>query len=164
MAKLDDLLALFPDNNTRAISAADMREAITQLWTNDEQLLGAIESIDPQDGVSQFQGTWNVNPTPGPQADGQISTDTGQAVDATELYLGVHDNGGATDFTNALMNATRIFVQQQIDSAQWANAEVTGTPSINGQVVTIPVNVLGTSGTIDSTAWQAAIVVIFAAV
>lgn len=62
MTALDDLLALFPDNTSGAISAADLRTAITALWdrvtTVQTRPYDITSSAGPANGKLFISGGW----------------------------------------------------------------------------------------------------------
>lgn len=166
MATLEELLALLPDNSTGEISAADLREIVTQQWANDEALLARVAALEAthagETGGDQFSvtGVWQVNPIAGSTPQGaQMSGNTSTLSTATILKFAALDKLNQ-DSTAALMASTAIFAQMKMNSSNWVTFDVSGTPSVAGGIVTVPVTVQGSSGVAGAAAWQDASVVV----
>lgn len=162
MSNFDDLLALFPDNSTGEISAADMRQAMTliaEVGQGNQARITALEQQVPTVGVS-VSGVWQIDPTPAsvPSA-GEVTCDTGLFGTASYINFDKHASGGI-DFSSALANAVSIYVQQQNDSTNWIRYSVNGPVVDGGSYTQVTVTVEDAGGVPGTGAWQAAVFVI----
>lgn len=160
---LDDLLDLLPDNSTGEISALDLRVIVTDLWARDdaaETRIAALEAASSGGDSFSVTGIWQVNPGAGaiPQG-GQLAGNTTTLGTATILKFAALDRLNQ-DATAALMASTALFMQMRMNSANWVTFNVSGTPSVAGGIITVPVTVAGSSGTAGAAAWQEASVVV----
>jgi len=159
---LDELLALFPDNTTGDISAADMRQAMTLLAGNmltNSARITAVERETPTLGIS-VSGLWQlypeVNGVPGNE---QATCDTGSFGTATVLNLNNIAQGG-TNWRNNLLGAASIYAQQQTNPDNWIKYTVRATPTDHGTWVAIPVTVADGHGVAGTGLWNYGVFVI----
>lgn len=162
MSNFDELLALFPDNSTGEISAADMREAMTiiaNLGQGNQARITALEQQVPTVGVS-VSGVWQINPTPasapGPA---EVTCDTGLFGTASYINFDKHASGGI-DFSSILANAVSIYVQQKNNGDNWVRYTVNGPVIDGGTYTQVTVTIEDSHGVSGTGAWQAAVFVI----
>lgn len=161
MGVYEDLLALFPDNETGDISAADMRTAmqlVAEQFQQNAARISALEQTLPTVGVS-LSGIWQLNAAAAGVPGGeQVTCDTGQFGTATVLNF-ANQAAGGTDFSNVIEGAATIYAQQQRNANNWVRYTVTGPGTDHGTYTSVPVDVTSAGGTPGSALWQTAIFV-----
>lgn len=161
MGVYEDLVALFPDNNSGEISAADMRESmrlISEALSQEAARITALEQAIPTVGVS-ISGIWQLNASPdGVPGGEQVTCDTGTFGTATVLHFANLASGG-TDLSGVIADAVTIYAQRQIDASNWVRYTVEGPATDHGEYTSVPVMVVDAGGTPGSALWQTAIFV-----
>lgn len=126
---LDDLLALLPDNDTGAISAADMRTVVTGLWERIDAM--AFRSV-------QYQWTTNLN-----VSDGQVTV--GWGVGAAMLNIAKRDKGGNEAAWDLLFPDTALGTKLRLRNIDvpgpYATMHVTDSATDQGDSWAVPVTV-----------------------
>lgn len=154
MATLDDLLALLPDNSSGAIDADDLRTIVSELWGGTASLEARLIALEASTGEISYDGIWQFNPQVGavPQAM-QVSLNTDLIIDATWARYWKTDLTNQ-DMSNFIETATKIYVQAETDSANWAYYDVTGPAVDNGSWIEVPIAVKTFQGSSASSEWQ----------
>lgn len=157
---LDELLALLPDNTTGEISAADFRTIVTELYNRDEEQNGRLTALESSAGEIAFSGIWQYNPQVGsvPQAM-QVSLNASPITQATWARFWFTDLNNK-DMRNFLLTASKIYVQQESDGANWAYYNVTGAATDLGNYIEVPIEVSSAYGSSMASQWQRVLAVI----
>lgn len=164
---LDEMLALLPDNTTGAISAADIRTIVTELFNYTAEVearVGAIETGSTGGGggsdTISVAARWQIQNVPDfHPADGQVGCDTGSFSTASVLRFGRFDKA-SQDMLTVLLAATAIYGQQWDVAGNWISWDVSGTPTLVNNYIEVPVTFLKGAGTVLSAGWHDGLFVI----
>lgn len=142
-----------------------LENEVARQGTEDVKLEARVSALEAEHAgeegdVFSVTGVWQVNPTPNAEPQGgQMAGNTTTLGTATVLKFAALDRLNQ-DSRAALLASTAIFAQQKSNSSNWVTYDVTGTPTLNGSTVTVPVAVQKSSGVAGAVAWQEAAVVI----
>lgn len=157
---LDELLALLPDNSSGAISAADIRTIVTDLFNHTsavEARVGALEvggTDGGGDGTISVTGRWQIQNVPDfTPGNGQVGCDTGSFSTAALIRFNKFEKS-SQDMTNGLLNALGLYGQQWDNASNWIKWDVTGTPVVVADYVEVPVTFLDGAGVPLSAGWH----------
>ena len=132
MTTLDDLLALLPDNETGDISAEDMRQVVTALWT------------ETQKARSAFSYQWgDTAPVPD---DGNVSMDAGWALGSTVLHISKTTKDGEVLPSAQSVGAFGAHFTFLGAGATRLEGIVLGAPADNATYFDVPIEVTLASG------------------
>lgn len=159
MTTEESINALLPDNNTGAISAADVRAAFALILADiaaeadereagDAALAEAIEAVSGTAATISVQGTWQYAGVTMTPEWGQFGSDSDTLADATMVYFSAHKSDGV-DIGSVIAQMSagdQVFGVSTTDPETKGRFDVTGDAVLDDGVVAIPVTPVSLGG------------------